>query len=461
MGSMGLSILALALLSHAPGVLRVLFARLSGMRVDRVVVGGLPIFRRGRLHLGIVPVGTWVLIAGRDATGQAADPALFRARPWALKLLVLLAGPIAFYVVAAAVMAIVFIRFGLPVEGTRPMVGGLRPGGPAERSGLERDDLIVAIDGRPMTDTSQVAPAINAGGRVVEIEVERDGQRRTIRVEPIDDGQSRRIGIEIWAQEAYEPAPLSRALPVAVAFPIRYSRFVLAGMKQIALGKQKVEFSGPIGTVKVTQRQVKQGWRNALSILAIMSVYFGLQVLLYDAVRTLAFLFRRRPAVGARDLGVVTLPTRRMPVGIIITFAICGLGALGLLFKSTLSGQIEGGLFIAMVVVGLLGHHPAAWSLLRTFSLLAGLQLLLVPNSRVAGALSIVFFGLISLASTRYWFGLHCTACDGGDARAVVGERGAFGCLRCGSAWRISRAHTPAAPARRSSSPTAATTAPR
>jgi membrane-associated protease RseP (regulator of RpoE activity) len=191
------------------------------------------------------------------------------------KLFAALLAPFGFYMSAALMMTISYVGFGVPVEGHRPMIGGLRDGMPAERAGLHIRDEIVAIDGHAITDPSQVAPAINAGGEHVPVEVVRAGERRTFTVTPVRDGDNRRIGIEIWPIEEFQRAPFFTGLGQALLFPARYAVYVL---RFVFSGRAKAEFSGPIGIIKTIRHQVS--WPDRLGVLAVYSVYFMLFSLL-------------------------------------------------------------------------------------------------------------------------------------------------------------------------------------
>jgi carboxyl-terminal processing protease len=68
----------------------------------------------------------------------------------------------------------------------RLFVRGVPPGEGADRAGLEIDDEIVAIDGRPVKEMSQedVRRAVRGDvGSKLTITVERNGQRRDVKVE--------------------------------------------------------------------------------------------------------------------------------------------------------------------------------------------------------------------------------------------------------------------------------------
>jgi putative serine protease PepD len=59
------------------------------------------------------------------------------------------------------------------------------PGGPAEREGLGAGDIILGIDGQDVDEPEDVSDAVSAHrpGDEIEVEVMRDGERRTITVE--------------------------------------------------------------------------------------------------------------------------------------------------------------------------------------------------------------------------------------------------------------------------------------
>ena len=64
-------------------------------------------------------------------------------------------------------------------------IGEVTPGGPAADAGLRTGDVITGVDGRPVSEPSDVSEAIDGlqPGDTVQVEVSRDGERRTISVE--------------------------------------------------------------------------------------------------------------------------------------------------------------------------------------------------------------------------------------------------------------------------------------
>ena len=280
-----LAVLALGILIivHEGG--HFLVARLSGMRVDRFSIGFGPkiiSFKRGETiyQIAAIPLGGFVQIAGLNPGEEGLatdDPRAYPNRPVWQRLLTIFAGPGTNYVFAALLMTGVYIAYGVPVPGHAPLVGGLRDGKPAAAAGLQLGDELVSIDGHKLGEINQVAPLINGSqGKAVTIDILRDGQPKSISVKPEKDGNDYRIGIEIAPKEEYVAAPLGKSIVEGLRFPYDYSRFILHGFGEIFAGRQKAEFSGPIGIVKVMKRQIALGFKNTLAIIAIISVYLGL-----------------------------------------------------------------------------------------------------------------------------------------------------------------------------------------
>jgi serine protease Do len=59
-------------------------------------------------------------------------------------------------------------------------------GSPAERAGLRPEDLVVALDGEPLSDVGDLQQRMTADaiGRELAVEIVREGERRTLRITP-------------------------------------------------------------------------------------------------------------------------------------------------------------------------------------------------------------------------------------------------------------------------------------
>jgi len=69
-------------------------------------------------------------------------------------------------------------------EVTGALVGDVKPGSPADKAGLEKGDIILGIDGKPVTGSAELSMHVSlmAPGTRVEVKVFRNGADKTIPV---------------------------------------------------------------------------------------------------------------------------------------------------------------------------------------------------------------------------------------------------------------------------------------
>jgi regulator of sigma E protease len=262
-----------------------LVARLSGMRVDRFSIGFGPAifkFQRGETtyQLSVIPLGGFVQIAGLNPGEEGLaedDPRSYVNRPVYQRLLTIFAGPGTNYVFAALLMAFIFVVWGVPTPGRTPVVGELVKGRPAEAAGLKVEDEIVSVNQREVKDTSEVANLIDRSkGAPVHVVVRRQNEVREFDIKPVQDDGKWRIGMAVLPVYVREPLPLGTALIEGLTWPYEQTVYTLHNLADIFRGKQKAEFSGPVGIVSVMTRQIARGPLKMLELMALISVSLGL-----------------------------------------------------------------------------------------------------------------------------------------------------------------------------------------
>src|SRR5579872_7373499 len=151
-------------------------ARLNRVRVNDFALGMGPTLlkwtskRSGtNYRLNLFPIGGYCAMQGEDgksneaeqqrefrAVNPGAEPGddNFQAKtPWQ-RLAIVVAGPIANFIVALALMFVNSVGFGTPVATTT--VGALQPNMPAQKIGLKPGDVITSIDGRAVQSGEQL-----------------------------------------------------------------------------------------------------------------------------------------------------------------------------------------------------------------------------------------------------------------------------------------------------------------
>ena len=280
-----------------------LVARWSGMRVDRFSIGfGPPIarFQRGEtsFQIGLVPLGGFVQIAGlnpgeeetkdvvigQDGKSVAIprdtdDKRLYGNRPVYQRLLTIFAGPGTNYLFAVGMMLFVNLVFGMPEPSSGPAtVVQVSMDFPAAAAGIEVGDELVSIAGQPVKTRDEVVKVVNAAaGRPVEVVVNRDNVEKRFQVTPKKEGEHYFLGIVpeprdmVWTHQ-----PIGVEVASAFQFPVRVTVGTLAGLANIFKGKQKADFTGPIGIVREMKKQLLRGPADGLMFVAMISTLLGL-----------------------------------------------------------------------------------------------------------------------------------------------------------------------------------------
>ena len=180
-----------------------LVARFHGVRVHTFSLGFGPrlfSFRRGDTEycISVIPLGGYVKLAGENALEEEAsgssDPLAsdqFMAKSKWVRFQVYVAGPVMNILLAIVVGAVVLSR-GADVPIYRsgpPVIGSIEEGKPAAAAGLRAGDLVVSVDGVPMSTWDEFEmTVVPKAGRELTLIANRQGERVSVRVTPVATG---------------------------------------------------------------------------------------------------------------------------------------------------------------------------------------------------------------------------------------------------------------------------------
>ena len=173
-------------------------AKCSGMKVTEYFLGFGPrlwSIRRGETEYGVkaIPAGGYVRIVGMTMLEQV-DPSdearSYRQASFPRRLLVAFAGSGMHMILAFVLLFSLYAFSGAPTL-TSPTISSLGQFSaglsPAQRAGLKPGDVIVAVDGRKVTDLDSLITLVNKHpGHALSFVVERNGHDLTLRVTPVD-----------------------------------------------------------------------------------------------------------------------------------------------------------------------------------------------------------------------------------------------------------------------------------
>jgi len=291
-----------------------LAGRAFGAAAESFSVGfGRSIFERKdkrntRWRINWIPLGGFVKFVGEQQlpgdAGHIETGPVGRAFPdlsVGQRSIILLAGPIANFLLAIVIFAALALMLGKPIE--RVLVGQVNEGGPAAAAGFEAGDLFVAIDGREVVDSTQVRRTIALStGEELLVTVERNGEQLVLPVTPVrmavDNGlgQKNQVGainvglaLRRVGHERFGPIGAVREGVVQTGGVIATTGKMLGRM---VTGKEPLnQLSGPVGIGDLTRRAVNSTLQvedvplrqrlfvialNLIQICAFVSVGIGL-----------------------------------------------------------------------------------------------------------------------------------------------------------------------------------------
>ncbi|WP_063059667.1 M50 family metallopeptidase [Nocardia sienata] len=227
-------------------------AQATGMKVRRYFIGFGPkifSFRRGETEYGVkwLPLGGFCDIAGMTALDELepeeVDRAMYRQATW--KRLVVMSGGIGMnFLLGFLLIVVLAVGWGLPNLNQPPettigdmscvapqnpdrTLGTCAGPGPAQRAGLQRGDVVTAINGESVDTWEEFQTRTQQQNGPFTYTVDRDGQTLTLEVVPEqamryprDGGPGREVSVVGVGQEFLEPVQYSvlGAIPASAAF---------------------------------------------------------------------------------------------------------------------------------------------------------------------------------------------------------------------------------------------------
>lgn len=299
-----LFVLSLVVFFHELG--HFLIARLCGVRVLAFSLGFGPEIvgfndRYGtRWKIAAIPLGGYVKFFGDENAASAPDgPSLhamdpgerahsFFFQPVLKRAAIVVAGPMANFVLAIVIFSTIFMLYGKQTMSAR--VDTIQPGSPAAAAGFKPNDLVVSIDGQPIDSFEDMQRIVSdSAGDRLQIKVDRDGAQVLLAATPalkeVKDnfGNARRIGI-LGISRSLAAADLKFhpvAPPQAVVMGVQETWFVidrtLTYIGGVVVGREAADqLGGPIRIAQISGEVASIGFVALIHLAAVLSVSIGL-----------------------------------------------------------------------------------------------------------------------------------------------------------------------------------------
>jgi regulator of sigma E protease len=293
-----LAVLTLIVFIHELG--HFLVARWCGVNVETFSVGfGRAMTswydRKGtQWKIGWIPLGGYVKFQGDanaaslPADSQApAKPGDFHTSSVARRAAIVVAGPLANFVLAIGIFAVSFVIVGQPISS--PVVEEVRPGSAAEAAGILPGDRITMIDGNEITSFTQIQRWVaDRANQELSVTLERDGREIAMRVTPrpteVPDslGGTVELGLlgiskDVSQDMVYERKNPAEALLLGVSETYFVLERTLVYVKRMIVGEVSPDgLAGPLGIAQISGQAASVSLAALFHLAAVLSVSIGL-----------------------------------------------------------------------------------------------------------------------------------------------------------------------------------------
>ena len=285
-----------------------LVGRWCGVRIDAFSLGFGPelcarVDSHGtRWRVGALPLGGYVKFHGdanvASVEGRAVvDPSVDRsmtlaAQPLINRAAIVLAGPVANFILAFVIFTGMFMAFGRIEH--MPRIGRVEANSPAAAAGFQAGDLVKTIDGQAIGSFEELQEStLMSTGLPMRFVVERDGSDVALTVTPkitvVDQGVfgKRRMGhLGLASSADPKDAKVDRcALPTCAAWGAAQEWFIAKAtgtyIEGVFAGRESTDqVSGLIGAAQMAGEMAKISLWELFSLAAWFSVSVGFMNLL-------------------------------------------------------------------------------------------------------------------------------------------------------------------------------------
>jgi len=159
-----------------------------------------------------------------------------------------------------------------------PHVRSVSPGSAAEKAGLKINDVVLAVDGQPITFSYQLKEAIaKRPDQVISMSIVRDGQPQTIEGTPVKTGSEGILGIGIGDETISLRPGAVEAVTLSVKKNIEYGALIFQTLWGLFTRETSPkQLMGPVAIAQLSGESAQLGWIALFSLMASISLNLGL-----------------------------------------------------------------------------------------------------------------------------------------------------------------------------------------
>jgi len=253
-----------------------------------------------RWKIAAIPLGGYVKFFGDDSVASTPDRSVIESmdpserehsfifQSVAKRSAIVVAGPLANFILAIVIFAGIFMIFGM--QTLSPRVDEVQTGSPAAAAGFKPGDLVVSIDGQKIDSFETMQRIVSdSAGTTLNITVERNGAQVALSATPVLHqekdifGNVQRIGL-LGIRRSPAPGDVKYqrvSPPKAVWLGVQETWFVvdktLTYLGRVAIGRERAnQLGGPIRIAQMSGQVASISFVALVHLAAVLSVSIGL-----------------------------------------------------------------------------------------------------------------------------------------------------------------------------------------
>ena len=266
-----------------------LIARFFGVGVEKFSLGFGPRLIGKKVgitdyRISAIPLGGYVKMVGEEPDAEIDPeeiPLSFTHKHVAKRMAIVAAGPVANILLAVIIFFGIFLFSGTFV--LKPSVGSVKQGAPAFSAGLEKGDLITAINGSAINSWDEMAEIINGSkGKTIRLAVRRGDSTRNFTITPEqvttknifgEDIQRYIIGITASGESYSKDLNLFQAFSESLLQTYRVTELMVVIIAKLITGDISTDtLGGPIMIAQMAGDSAKAGIGSLISFIALISI---------------------------------------------------------------------------------------------------------------------------------------------------------------------------------------------
>jgi regulator of sigma E protease len=266
-----------------------LIARLFGVGVEKFSLGFGPRLIGKRVgitdyRISAIPLGGYVKMVGEEPDAEVAPediPLSFTHKHVVKRMLIVAAGPVFNILLAVIIFFGTFLFEGALVF--KPSVGEVTPGSPAATAGLEKGDLVTALNGMEISSWDELAEIINASqGSAITFTVRRAETTKQFLIAPKpvsvknlfgEDVQRYVIGIMRSGEYYSKDLTAIQAVSQSLSQTYQVTELMVVIIAKLIQGDVSVKtLGGPIMIAQMAGDSAKAGVGSLIAFIALISV---------------------------------------------------------------------------------------------------------------------------------------------------------------------------------------------